>query len=113
MRTNLIVVNSADEMSAMRSITALMSPFYELVFSITQWGENNGLSEPAAKSYTTSFFGALSVLAAQTEEGKLKELAEEMTPGGLNWQAVNYLKDNQAFEKWQIALDAILQRVKG
>ena len=63
--------------------------------------------------YTTSFFKALSIMASQTEEGKLKELAEEMTPGGLNWQATNYLKDNDAFHHWQLALDAIMERVTG
>ena len=36
-----------------------------------------------------------------------------MTPGGLNWQATNYLKDNEAFRHWQIALDAIMERVTG
>lgn len=110
---DLIVVKSPEEMNAMRSITALMSPFYELVYSIVEWGEGNHLSESAAKAYTTSFFGALAVMAAQTEEGKLKELAEEMTPGGLNWQATNYLKDSEAFSKWQNALDGIMKRVMG
>lgn len=110
---DVISVESAQEMSAMRTITALMSPFYELCYSVVEWGQENSLSEAAAKAYTTSFFGALSVMASQTQDGKLKELAEEMTPGGLNWQAVNYLKDNDAFKHWQIALDAILERVTG
>ena len=110
---NLIVVNSAEEMNALRSMTALMSPFYELVYNVVEWGEANHLSEPAAKAYATSFFGALTILAAETEEGKLKELAEEMTPGGLNWQATNYLMENDAFRQWQIALDAIMKRVTG
>lgn len=107
----LIVVNSTQEMDAIRCITALMSPYYELVYSITEWGTNHGLSEPAAKAYTTSFWRALSILASQTEEGKLKELAEEMTPGGLNWQATNYLKEQNAFNEWQTALSGILTRI--
>lgn len=110
---DLIVVNSAEEMSVMRSITALMSPFYELVYSIVEWSGENGLGESQAKTYTTSFFSALCYMANQTEEGKLKELAEEMTPGGLNWQAVNYLKDNDSFKHWQIALDGVIERVTG
>ena len=109
----LIAVEDKTEMAAMRTITALMSPFYELCCAVTEWGMENSLSEPASKAYTTSFFGALATMAGQTEEGKLKDLAEEMTPGGLNWQATNYLKDNEAFRHWQIALDAIMERVTG
>ena len=110
---DLISVDDPTEMAAMRTITALMSPFYELCCAVTDWGIENSLSEPASKTYTTSFFKALSVMASQTEEGKLKELAEEMTPGGLNWQATNHLKDHDAFVHWQTALDAIMERVTG
>ena len=108
---DLLVLESAEEMNVIRAITALMSPFYELCYSVVDWSEKNGLSEPAAKAYTTSFFKALSVMASQTQEGKLKELAEEMTPGGLNWQAVTYLQEQEAFTKWQEALDGILKRI--
>lgn len=108
---DLVILESAEEMNVIRAITALMSPFYELCYSIVDWSEKNGLNEPAAKAYTTSFFNALSIMASQTAEGKLKELAEEMTPGGLNWQAVTYLQEKETFTKWQEALDGILRRI--
>lgn len=109
----LVILETEEEMNVVRCITALMSPYYELVNSIVEWSQNNGMSEPAAKAYATSFFGALSVIAAGTEKGKLKELAEEMTPGGLNWQAVTQLQNHHAFELWQDAMDKILDRVTG
>ena len=49
-----------EQMSILRSVTALMSPFYELTASVTDWCVENGLSEEAGKAYVTSFFGALS-----------------------------------------------------
>ncbi len=110
---NLIVVNNPQEISVMRTITALMSPYYELIYSVVEWSGENGLGEQQAKAYTTSFFSALAYMASQTEEGKLKELAEEMTPGGLNWQAVNYLKEQGDFEHWQTALTDVMERVTG
>lgn len=109
---DLIVAQNEKQMADMRTITALMSPFYQLCHSVVSWGEENGLSEKDAKKYTTSFFSALCCMAANTENGKLKELAEEVTPGGLNWQAVNYLKENDSFKHWQQALDIILKRVE-
>ena len=36
-----------------------------------------------------------------------------MTPGGLNWQALNDLTEKNAFTLWNDALDPILTRVEG
>ncbi|SHK12848.1 pyrroline-5-carboxylate reductase [Hathewaya proteolytica DSM 3090] len=107
----IVAVDTEKEISLLRSTTALMSPFYELLYSIVQWNVDNGLNEPAAKSYVTSFFQGLCHMAAATPEHGLKELAEEMTPGGLNHQAVQYLIENQGFQLWGQALDSILERV--
>ena len=108
----IVGVNSEKEISVLRSTTALMSPFYELLYNIVQWDMENGLEEETAKTYLTEFFAGLCKMAQLTQDGKLKELAEEMTPGGLNYQAVNFLKENNAFEKWQEALTPVLKRVR-
>lgn len=108
----IVGVNSEKEISVLRTITALMSPFYELIYHVVNWGEQNGLSEEAAKAYVTEFFDGLCKMAANTPQGGLKELAEEMTPGGLNAQAVHYLFEQNGFNIWQDALDPVLKRVR-
>lgn len=110
---DLIMVDTLEEMSIIRTTTALMSPYYELVFHIVDWCGAKGLPETKSKAYVTSFFSALSKLASQTEEGKLEDLAKEMTPGGLNWQATEFLRQSGAFEAWQKALEPVFHRVTG
>ena len=34
-----------------------------------------------------------------------------MTPGGLNWQALEYLKGQDNFVEWQKALQDVLERI--
>lgn len=107
----IVAVDSEKEISLLRTTTALMSPFYQLINTIVQWNVTNGLNEPAAKAYVTSFFQGLCKMASLTPENGLQELAEEMTPGGLNYQAVTYLLENKGFELWDEALNLILKRV--
>lgn len=110
---DLVAVDTAQEMSVIRTTTALMSPYYELIAHVVDWCGEKGLGEDKSKAYVTSFFSALSRLASETEEGALKELAQEMTPGGLNWQATSFLKDSGSFVDWQKALDPVFDRVTG
>ncbi|MEG0895532.1 MAG: NAD(P)-binding domain-containing protein [Oscillospiraceae bacterium] len=107
----VIALNSEYEMDALRCTTALMSPFYELVYSVVDWNIKNGLTEKDSKAFTTAFFDALCKMAADTKENGLKELAEEMTPGGLNYQTTQHLLQKNAFNEWQVALDAVKNRV--
>ena len=109
---DVVAVETPEQMSILRSVTALMSPFYELAASVTDWCTENGLSETAAKSYVTSFFGALSHTAGRFPDN-LHELAREMTPGGLNWQALTDLQNKDAFTLWKDTLDPVLTRVEG
>ncbi|MEG1894882.1 MAG: NAD(P)-binding domain-containing protein [Oscillospiraceae bacterium] len=109
----VIAVETAAEMATIRTTTALISPYYELLYSLVEWCGENGLEETKAKAYVTGFFSALTGIAAETKDGKLKELAQEMTPGGLNWQATQQLKSEGNFEGWKRALDAIKTRVEG
>ena len=103
-------VDTPEKMATLRTVTALMSPYYQLVATIVDWCKEKGMEEEAARKYTTSFFGALSVIASGWEGG-LENLANEMTPGGLNWQALTHLKGKENFHEWTEILDPILDRV--
>ena len=106
----VVSVNTPEQMAVLRSTTALMSPYYELLASVTDWCTEQGLEEKQARSYLTSFFGALSVIASGWEDG-LHQLAGEMTPGGLNWQALKGLEEQGNFTQWKEILDPVLKRV--
>lgn len=110
---DVVSVKQEQEMLALRCITALMSPYYMELVKLVDWCGEQGVSEPLAKAFTTSFFGALCRFAAQSEEGKLEELALERTPGGLNDLALNHLFDRDAYTPWIEALDRVVRRTTG
>lgn len=104
----VISVDERDKIQAMAAITGLMTSYYKLMYDISVWGENNGLSADEAKAYTTSFFEALSHHGNHSD---LSLLSNEMTPGGLNELALNTLNKQDVFKKWTDVLNPILNRL--
>ena len=105
-----VVVQDAKQIAILRSITAMMSPYYMLLTRLIDWCVDNGLDEASARAYITEFTSALSHKAAGFD-GPLEELAREMTPGGINWQALTHLEELDNYKEWTEILDPILERV--
>lgn len=103
----VVEVETPEQMSVLRSITCLMSPYYMLLTKLIDWCRDNGMEEAAARHYVTSFTAALSKKAAGWD-GELEDLAREMTPGGLNWKALTHLENEKAFEPWTEILGEVL-----
>ncbi len=108
---DIVAVDNENEMSTLRTITSLMSPYYEVLHHITEWAGEKGVGEINAKNYAVSFFNALGFMANSVKEGELFHLAKEMTPNGLNHQATEYIKAQNGFEIWQNALEGVYKRV--
>jgi len=108
----IVAVESAQEIKVLAAITALMAPYYTLLQQIVAWSGGEGLEEMPAKTYTAAFFGALSHLALAAEPGGLLMLSQEMTPGGLNEMAKNYIEAQHGFGCWVEALDPVLKRLQ-
>ena len=107
----VVEVEKPEQISVLRSITCMMSPYYMLLTTLTKWCKQNGLEESVARHYVTAFTTALSKKAA-TWDGELEDLAREMTPGGFNWKSLTYLEKEQAIESWTEILSEILNEVK-
>ena len=105
-----VPVETAKQMAILRSTTGLMSSYYMLLTRLIDWCCENGLDEPSARAYITSFTEALSQKAA-TWEGPLENLAREMTPGGINWMGLTHLEEADAYRPWTEILDPMLKRV--
>lgn len=105
-----VLVETPQQIAVLRATTGLMSAYYMLLTKLTDWCQENGLNEAEARTYLTSFTEAMSKKAADWN-GPLEELAREMTPGGINWQALTYLEEADAYRPWTEILDPILKRV--
>lgn len=108
----VIPVETEQKLEMLAALSALMAPYYGLMHHVVQWGRSVDLSPAEAAEYTTSMFGALSVLAQEREDGDLKGLMmESMTPGGLNELATKVIEDQQGFAPWTEALSAVQKRL--
>ena len=107
----IVVAKNPHEVHVLQSITALMAPFDTLLDEIVRWAGENGVEEMPAKAFTTAFFGAICQQVAQVPAGRLSELANEMTPGGLNAMAKEYISKNQGFNLWAEALKPVIERL--
>ena len=109
---SIVVAKSTHEVIILQAITALMAPFDTLLDEIVCWAGDNGIEEMSAKSYTASFFGAICQQVAQAPAGRLSELANEMTPGGFNAMAKEFINKNQGFDLWIDALKKVVKRTE-
>ena len=107
----VIVAQNPHEVHVFQAITALMAPFDTLLDGIVQWAGKQGVEEMLAKAYTAAFFGAICQQVASVPTGRLHELTNEMTPGGLNALAKEYIQMNSAFSPWVEALDPVMARL--
>lgn len=108
----IIQVDQIEKVEVLAAITGLMSSYYKLLLEIIMWGEKHGLSQEEATNYTIAFFKALMYQIGGIDYKELNNLAEEMTPGGLNQLALNLINDNNGFELWNEVLNIILFRLR-
>ena len=107
----LVVAQSADEMACFRTVTCLMSAYYQLLAKSKELFTDAGASAENAEAYITSFFEALAV-QVQVRPENLQEMALEMTPGGLNYYIWNNLGEAGTYDLWKKLMEDVLARVK-
>jgi len=106
-----IVMENESELSVISGLTGIMSAFYMLLSETSRFGAERGLSSETSVQYMSAFFGALCKKASLREDGDLKALAYEMTPGGLNELALNSMLADDAFRPWNDALSKVMARL--
>lgn len=106
-----IAMKNEAELSVISGLTGIMSAFYMLLNETSRFGAEHGLSTQTSVQYMTAFFGALCRKAALREDGDLKSLAFEMTPGGLNELALTSMLSDDAYRPWTDALAKVMNRL--
>ena len=72
--------------------SAMMAPFYEILYFLSNWLVKKGIKKENAQKYISSLFLALSEDAFNHRKDLKKLVKESQTPGGLNEQAVKDLR---------------------
>ena len=93
------------------AISGTMASFYELLNVLSKWLIRKKTNKLDAQKYVTSLYSALAELALLNSSKPLKDLVNEQTPGGLNWQGVNELKKLGYYRLLEKSLKKIYKRL--
>ena len=93
------------------AISGTMASFYELLSVLSNWLIRKKTNKLDAQKYVTSLYSALSELALLNSSKPLKNLVNEQTPGGLNWQGVNELRKSGYYRLLEKSLKKIYKRL--
>ena len=86
-------------------------PSYELLNVLSNWLIRKKTNKLDAQKYVTLLYSALAELALLKSSKPLKNLVNEQTPGGLNWQGVNELRKSGYYRLLEKSLIKIYKRL--
>ena len=93
------------------AISGTMASFYELLNVLSKWLIKKKTNKLDAQKYVTLLYSALAELALLKSSQPLKNLVNEQTPGGLNWQGVNELRKSGYYRLLEKSLKKIYKRL--
>ncbi len=93
------------------AISGTMASFYELLNILSNWLIKKNVNKLDAQKYVTLLYSALAELALTNSNKPLKNLVNEQTPGGLNWQGVNDLRRSGFYRLLEKSLRKIYKRL--
>ena len=89
-----------------------MAIFYETLKVLSDWLVKKKVNRTKSQEYITSLYFALAGLALENSRNSLKKfVADSQTPGGLNWQGVNYLRKSGYYKSLENSLNNLLKRL--
>ena len=93
------------------AISGTMASFYESLNVLSNWLIKKKTNRLYAQKYVTLLYSALAELALLKSSKPLKNLVDEQTPGGLNWQGVNELRKLGYYRLLEKSLKKIYKRL--
>ena len=93
------------------AISGTMASFYELLDILSKWLIRKKTNKLDSQKYVTLLYSALAELALLNSSKPLKNLVNEQTPGGLNWQGVNELRKSGYYRLLEKSLKKIYKRL--
>jgi len=106
-------VNSEKDKSILQAIMSLMGPFYNVLATIVDWAEGQGLDQHTAAEFTAHFYDSI-VKDAVKETGQpdgFKKLVNEQTPGGFNEGAIRELSESGVFAQYRRVLERAFSKL--
>ena len=110
--SDVFFAHSQKDVHTLQIVTGIMSAYYLLLDEVVRFSDEQGIEHDLSVKFACSLFASLCKRAASIPDCDLTLLANEMTPGGYNEQALNELSGNGAITAWRTVLDRLLKRLQ-
>jgi len=107
-----IYLSNIENTRTLQLLTCLMSPYYMLLEELAKFADTQGVGQDVSIKFLHSLLGALTRRAIITPNCDLVDLANDMTPGGYNEQAMRELLDSGAIKAWGTTLESLRVRLQ-
>lgn len=109
-----IAVEEEERFDALCVITATMAAYFAFASASAEWLARHGVNPQQARDYVAHIYMGLAQTTVEAPGRSFAELAaDHATRGGTNEQVLGYLKQHGVLDRFDEALDAIMQRVTG
>ncbi|MCF8222036.1 MAG: NAD(P)-binding domain-containing protein [Bacteroidales bacterium] len=108
-----LVIDDEDQLHVLWTLTGLITPFYDLLSSLSDWSVNNGVKKEIADKYIADMFMSLSFAAGVSSETDFGILSDHAaTPGGMNENSGKEINNAGAHRAYTEAAEKILGKFK-
>ena len=108
---DVVAVDDRYHAAVLAGITAYVASYFTLNQQIVDWAVGRGVPLDTAKDYTTRMFAALAGQAVDASPARLRELVDEMTPGGINYMVRQEILAKDGFAVWTDAMKDVMKRL--
>jgi pyrroline-5-carboxylate reductase len=104
-------IDDEDQLHVIWTLTGLITPFYDLLDTLSDWTTAHGVDKKTANTYIADLFQSLSFLAQHSDPVDFRALAQHAaTPNGMNEQAGKEIREKGAHQAYRGASDRRLER---
>lgn len=108
-----LVMQTEDELHKIWTLTGFISPFYDMMGTLSQWAIDQGVNANTANTYVADMFQSLVNVAQKAHPMDFAALSRHAaTAKGLNEQAGKEIKAKGAHQAYVESADNIYQRIK-
>ncbi len=105
-----LIVNTEKELHTIWTLTCLISPYYDLMSTLSEWSVNNSVDKSLADKYVADMFNSLAFAASNSNNPDFDSLSNHAaTPGGLNEKAAAEISDGGAHSAYTDAANGVLR----
>jgi pyrroline-5-carboxylate reductase len=106
-----LIVEDERQLHVIWTLTGLITPFYELLDTLSDWTTAHGVDKKTANTYIADLFQSMSFMAQQSNPIDFRALAQHAaTPNGMNEQAGKEIREKGAHQAYREASDRLLER---